>query len=62
MNALQKEPHISHYNLEEALEVIDELKPDKAYLTHISHKMGVHAEVELPEGVELSYDGLKIEV
>ena len=64
LNALQKSPHISHFNLEEALAMIGELKPGSAYLTHISHKMGLHAEVEkeLPDNVFLAYDGLKIQL
>ena len=64
INALQKEPHISHFNLMEALAIIKEIKPRKAYLTHISHKLGFHKEVttELPENVELAYDGLKIKI
>jgi len=64
LNALQKTPHISHFTLEEALVVIDELKPKKAFLTHISHKLGLHAEVtnELPDHVRLAYDGLKVEI
>lgn len=64
LNALQKEPHISHLTLSEALELIRVLKPEKAYLTHISHNLGLHEEVskELPMGVELAYDGLSIEV
>jgi phosphoribosyl 1,2-cyclic phosphate phosphodiesterase len=62
LNALQKEEHISHFNLEQALALIEELKPEKAYLTHISHRMGRHGEIneQLPENVELAYDGLKI--
>lgn len=62
LNALRKETHLSHYNLKQALEIIKELKPEKAYLTHLSHQMGLHEEVskELPDGVELAYDGLKI--
>jgi phosphoribosyl 1,2-cyclic phosphate phosphodiesterase len=64
LNALRKEEHISHYNLSQALEIIAELKPAKAYLTHMSHQMGFHDEVqkELPENVFLAYDGLQIEV
>ena len=60
VNALRKEPHISHFNLEEALAFIDEIKPKKAYLSHISHLMGLHKEVskELPNNVEIAYDGL----
>ena len=64
LNALRKEKHISHYNLEEALELIKELKPKKAYLTHISHLMGKHEEVNssLPENVEIAYDTLSITI
>ena len=60
--ALRKEKHISHFNLEEALALVEELKPEKTYLTHISHLLGKHDEVslELPENVFLAYDGLKI--
>jgi len=64
LNALRKEDHISHYNLGQALEIIAEVKPGKAYLTHLSHQMGFFDEVQnnLPENVFLSYDGLQIEV
>lgn len=64
INALQKTSHISHFTLEEALDIVRELKPKKAYLTHISHRMGKHEDVskELPENVELAYDGLVVEV
>ena len=63
INALQREKHISHFNLEEALEFIADINPEKAFLTHISHKLGKHRDValELPENVELAYDGLKLE-
>ncbi len=62
INALQKDDHLSHFTLKEALEIIDKLQPEKAYLTHISHKMGLHQSVseELPQNVELAYDGLSI--
>lgn len=64
LDALRKEPHISHYNLEEAVRVLEFLRPEKAYLTHISHLMGFHDEVEkeLPEFISLAYDGLEFEV
>ncbi len=64
INALRKEKHYSHFNLEEALALINKINPDKAYLTHISHLMGTHSEVssELPFVVELAYDNLTIEV
>lgn len=60
LNALQRKPHISHFNLEEALDVITDLQPKKAYLTHIGHYLGLQREVEteLPENVFLAYDGL----
>lgn len=63
LNALQKEPHISHYTLSEAIEILKKLKPEKAYLTHISHKLGLHSDVEkeeLPDFISLAFDGLKI--
>jgi len=62
LNALQTEPHISHFTLSEAIEILESLRPEKAYLTHISHKLGLHKEVEkkLPEFIKLAYDGLKI--
>lgn len=64
LNALRKEDHISHYNLNQALEIIAEVKPAKAYLTHLSHQMGFYREVQsqLPENVFLAYDGLQIEL
>lgn len=64
INALRKAKHFSHYCLSEALEVINQISPEHAYLTHMSHEMGLHAEVqaELPKGVELAYDGLQISV
>ncbi|MCC8360441.1 MBL fold metallo-hydrolase [Salinimicrobium sediminilitoris] len=64
INALRKEPHHSHFNLEEALQFIQKIGPDRAYLTHISHHMGFHDEVqaELPENVFLAYDNLQIEI
>ena len=64
INAIRYKSHRSHMNMEEALNLIDELKPKKAYLTHISHYLGFHAEVEktLPENVFLAYDELVLEV
>ncbi len=64
LNALQHKPHISHLTLSEALELIEELKPKKAYLTHISHNLGLTREVEktLPHHVQLAYDGLQIKL
>ena len=64
LNALRREPHISHFTLGQAVEVLQELKPRRAYLTHISHQLGRHREVEaeLPPWIRLAYDGLKIEV
>ncbi len=64
LNALRREKHPSHYNLSEALQVIDFLEPKQAYLTHISHLMGFHRELEkeLPSGIMAAYDGLKIHI
>ncbi len=62
VNALRKEEHISHFNLEQALTFIEEIGPEKAYLTHISHLMGKHDEVEklLPANVRIANDGMEI--
>ncbi|MAO34327.1 MAG: MBL fold metallo-hydrolase [Zunongwangia sp.] len=64
VSALRIEPHHSHFNLAEALEFIEKIKPNKTYLTHISHLLGFHDEVEqsLPENVHLAYDNLKISI
>lgn len=63
VNALRKEEHISHFNLKQALELIAEIKPKKAYLTHISHLLGTHKDVslELPENVFMAFDGMVVE-
>jgi phosphoribosyl 1,2-cyclic phosphate phosphodiesterase len=60
VNALRRQKHISHYNLEEAIDLVKELNVPSGYLTHLSHQMGKHADVEkeLPEGIHLAYDGL----
>lgn len=59
INALQQEQHISHFNLNQAIEVVNKINPVHAYFTHISHKMGLHAEVskELPGNISLAVDG-----
>jgi len=64
LNALRREPHVSHYTLQQALEIIDNVKPQHAYLTHISHQLGKNAELndELPVNVSCGYDGLTVEV
>lgn len=64
INALRRQKHFSHFSLPEALEVIDKVQPEQAYLTHISHEMGLHSEVEktLPESVFLAYDNLEVEI
>lgn len=64
INCLRKtEPHHSHFILPQILELVEELKPKKTYLIHISHHLGFHEEVEneLPDNIHLAYDGLKIE-
>lgn len=64
INALQKEKHVSHFTLEEALAFAQEIGAEQTYFTHISHRMGKHAEIskELPYGVALAFDELVIEV
>ena len=64
INALRIKEHLSHYNVEQAIEVINKTAPKQAYLTHISHAMGLHESVQknLPENVFLAYDGLKLEI
>jgi phosphoribosyl 1,2-cyclic phosphate phosphodiesterase len=64
INALRKEPHLSHFTFSEAINLMKELKPKKAYFTHISHQLGLHQDVslELPDFIELAYDGLHIEI
>ncbi len=63
VDALRIEPHYTHFNLEQALNLIAELQPEKAFLTHVSHRLGFHTEVQqiLPKNVFLSYDGLVVE-
>lgn len=64
INALRKSKHISHFSLSEAITQIEEIKPKKAYITHLSHFMGLHEAIEkdLPDNIFLAYDGLKIEM
>ena len=64
INALRHEPHESHYNLSEALELIEKVQPKQAYLTHISALLGFHDDVEktLPENVFLAYDELELNI
>lgn len=64
LNALHHTPHPTHLNLEQALALIHQIGPRKAFLTHMSHHIGLHAEVstQLPVGVELAYDGMVIDV
>ncbi len=64
LNALRREKHISHFTLGEAIQVADELQVPNVYFTHISHQLGLHAEVEagLPPGRHLAYDGLQLSI
>ena len=64
LNALRREKHPSHFNLEEAVQLAQEIGAKETYFTHISHQLGQHAEVEkeLPDGMYIAYDGLKLEV
>ncbi len=64
VNALREEPHHSHFSLQDALDFIHLVQPERAYLTHISHMLGFHQQVQdrLPENVFLAYDNLKITI
>ena len=64
VNALRRVEHVSHFTLQQAIDLMLELKPEKAYFTHISHQLGLHqtVEKELPDFIELAYDGLKITI
>lgn len=64
LNALRHEDHVSHFNLDEALDIVNQIQPKQAYFVHMSHDMGRQKVVEkkLPEGVNLAYDGLKISI
>lgn len=64
LNALRQRQHISHYSLDEAIEVVQSLQIPNAYFIHLSHQMGKHKEIEdkLPSGMHLAYDGLKIHI
>lgn len=63
LNALQHEPHVSHFNIAQAIAQAQRIKPRRTYFTHISHKLGRHAVTSksLPADISLAYDGLKIE-
>ena len=62
LDALRKEEHLSHFNLNQAIDILRKLKPKRALLTHISHYMGLHEKVnqDLPSNISLAYDGQKI--
>jgi phosphoribosyl 1,2-cyclic phosphate phosphodiesterase len=62
INALRHMKHISHYTLDEAIEVVNEVQVPASYFTHISHQLGKHADInaQLPAGIELAYDGLQL--
>ncbi|NVO85230.1 MBL fold metallo-hydrolase [Hymenobacter terrestris] len=62
LNALRHEQHISHFTLQQAVAILEDLAPARGYLTHISHQLGRHHDVEatLPENIRLAYDGLVV--
>lgn len=64
VNALRKSKHISHFSLDEAIELITEIKPRQAYITHLSHFMGLHEKIQetLPDNIFLAYDGLRFSI
>ncbi len=64
INALRHTPHPTHMNLKQAIDVITEVAPRRAIITHMSHGIGLHAETSrlLPRGVEMGYDGMTLHV
>ena len=64
ISALRKTEHISHQTLDDALRISEKINPNRVFLSHMSHEMGLHADIEkeLPENVFFAYDGLEIEV
>jgi phosphoribosyl 1,2-cyclic phosphate phosphodiesterase len=64
LNALRKEPHISHFTLSEAIDIAMQVQAEQVYFTHISHQLGKHDDVtkELPPHIHLAYDGLQLHV
>lgn len=64
LNALRRESHISHFTLEEAIAFAEEMKAETTYFTHLSHQMGLHADLEeeLPASIRIAYDGLTLEI
>jgi len=64
INALQKQKHISHFTLDEAIAFAQEIGAEKTYFTHISHRLGKHAEIsnDLPLNIELAFDGLRLTI
>ena len=62
LNALQKEKHVSHFNIDEAIEQTEKIKANRTYFIHISHKLGLHTDIskELPENIRLAFDGQQI--
>ena len=64
LNALQVEPHISHFNLDGAIKMVDRIRPAKTFFTHISHKLGLHSTIEkdLPPNTFLAFDGLEFSI
>jgi phosphoribosyl 1,2-cyclic phosphate phosphodiesterase len=64
INALQKETHISHFTLDEAIAFAQQIGAEQTYFTHISHRLGRHHDIakELPPGIQLAYDGLQLDI
>jgi phosphoribosyl 1,2-cyclic phosphate phosphodiesterase len=64
LNALRKEEHISHFTLNQAIDVVNEMQVPQAYFTHISHQLGLHIDInnELPQNIQLAFDGLTLQL
>ena len=64
LNALRKSRHISHFSLQEAVDIIENLKPEQAFLTHTSHFIGLHSEIDkiIPSYIKMAWDGLTVTI
>ncbi len=64
VNGVRKDPHVSHFNLDQAIEVIEKASPKNGYITHISHQLGLHQEINsmLPPNIQLAYDNLELQL
>jgi phosphoribosyl 1,2-cyclic phosphate phosphodiesterase len=64
VNALREQEHYSHFTIQQSIQLVEEINPERAYFIHMSHQFGLHADMQakLPSNITVAYDGLKIEV